>query len=354
MRDGLTIRAVDVHAGGEPGRVIVEGLADMPGDTIAAKTEYFRNNLDHIRQAMLREPRGYPASNCNLLVAPTTPGVDTGCIIMEQAQYPSMSGSNMICVATVLVETGIVAAVEPVTRVRVETVAGIIDLECRVDGGKVVDVSFTNVPAFAVHLDQELVVPHLGRIRVDVAYGGMFYVIADANDVDCILDPANGSQIARYGEMIKAAAAREFDVAHPIIPGIGGIRMAQLCGPPTVRGASAKNAVIVSAGELQWDRPDTWRGVLDRSPCGTGTSARMAALHAKGALGLHEEFVHEGILGTTFRGELIEEVAVGGCHAVVPRISGRGWITSSGDYFLDPDDPSCAGLRVGDIWPLGN
>ena len=299
---------------------------------------------------MLREPRGYPAANCNLLLPPTHPEADAGFVIMEQVEYPPMSGTNTICVVTVLIETGMVAVEEPVTKLKLETPAGLIGVEAEVRDGKVKRVTFRNVPAFATHLDAKVEVPDLGTVTVDVAYGGMFYVIADAAPLGLKLSADEARDIVRVAEMIKAAAREQLPVAHPKNPRIEGISIAQLSGEPTVPGAHRKNTVVVSTGKLDWSRPASWTGALDRSPCGTGTCAKMAALHAKGKLGLKQDFVHEGILGTTFTGRLIEETQVGPYAAVVPTLSGQAWITGFAQYVVDPEDPFPNGFTVGDIW----
>jgi proline racemase len=201
-----------------------------------------------------------------------------------------------------------------------------------------------------VHLDKPVEVPQLGTMSVDVAYGGMFYVIADAAALGLRLTPDEGRDITRIGEMIKAATREQLPAVHPENPDIEGVTIAQLSGAAASAGAHAKNAVVVSTGKLDWTRPSTWTGAIDRSPCGTGTSAKMATLYAKGKLALNEDFVHEGILGTTFTGRLIRETKVGQYRAVVPTISGRAWITGFSQYVLDADDPFPEGFTIGDIW----
>jgi proline racemase len=344
------ITAVDAHACGEPGRVITGGVLDVPGQTMFEKKCYLETHADHIRLRMLREPRGYPAANCNLILPPTHPEADAGYVIMEQVEYPPMSGTNTICVVTVLIETGMVAASEPVTRLKLETPAGLIGVEAEVRNGKVRKVTFRNVPAFATHLDAKVEVRDVGTVTVDVAYGGMFYVIADAEPLGFRLTPDEARDIVRVAERIKASTREQLPVTHPENAGISGVTIAQLSGPPSASGAHRKNTVVVSTGTLDWTRPESWSGVLDRSPCGTGTCAKMAALHAKGKLGLHEDFVHEGILGTTFTGRLIEETRVGPYAAVVPTLSGQAWITGFAQYVVDPEDPFPDGFTVRDIW----
>jgi proline racemase len=350
MRIAQMIQAVDAHACGEPGRVIVGGVLDVPGATMFEKMTYLRDHADGLRRRMLREPRGYPAANCNLILPSAHPEADAGYVIMEQVEYPGMSGTNTICVATVLLETGMLPMHEPFTDLTLEAPAGLIRVRAECANGKVRRVTFKNVPAFAAHIDAHVEVPHLGTVTVDVAYGGMFYVIADAAPFGLRLTPDEGRDIVRIGEMIKAAAQEQLPVVHPEQPGFAGITIAELSGPPSSPQAHRKNAVVVSTGKLDWERPSTWTGAIDRSPCGTGTCAKMAALHAKGQLGLNEDFHHEGILGTVFTGRLIETARVGPYTAVVPTLSGQAWITGLSTYVLDAEDPFPEGYTVGDIW----
>ena len=351
MSSPTKLRAIDVHAAGEPGRVIVGGVADPPGETMLAKMRWLEAHADHIRRLMLREPRGYPGLCCNVLVRPTRPEADAGFIIMEQTEYPPMSGSNTICVVTALLETGIIAMVEPVTELTLEAPAGLIDVRATCGDGKVTGVTFRNVASFAVHLDAELDVPTIGEVIVDIAWGGMFYVIADGDVLGIDLGAANGAEIARAGEMIRVAAQEQLPVQHPLEPDLRGPTISQLSGTPTQPGAHRRNAVTVATGKPSHDRPASWTGALDRCPCGTGTSAKMAVLNARGELGVGERFVHEGPLGTTFTGRIVEETTIGPLLAIVPEITGRGWITGYADYVLDPSDPFPAGFTVGDIWP---
>jgi proline racemase len=350
MRLTSVIQAVDAHACGEHGRVIVGGVLDVPGRTMFEKMCHLRDHADGLRLRMLREPRGYPAANCNLILPPTHPDADAGFVIMEQVEYPGMSGTNTICVTTVLLETGMLPMSEPVTELSLETPAGLVRVRADCAAGKVRRVTFRNVPAFAAYLDRTIEVPQLGSVVVDVAYGGMFYVIADAEPFGLRLTPDEGRDIVRIGEMIKAAAREQLPVVHPEQPGFEGITIAQLSGPPSGPHADRRNAVIVSTGELDWSRPSTWTGAIDRSPCGTGTCAKMAVLHAKGQLGLQQDFRHEGILGTVFTGRLVEAARVGDYDAVVPTLSGQAWITGMASYVVDPSDPFPEGFTVGDIW----
>jgi len=350
VRLDSVVHAIDLHACGEPGRVIVGGVRDVPGRTMFEKMQHLAAHQDGLRKRMLREPRGYPAANCNLVLPPTHPDADAGFVIMEQVEYPPMSGTNTICVTTALLETGMVPMREPVTELTLEAPAGLIRVRADCRGGKVTQVTFRNVPAFAVHLDAVIEVPKLGAVTVDVAWGGMFYVIADAEPFGLELTAAEGRSITRIGEMIKAAAREQLPVVHPDNPDIREVTIAQLSGPAASPDNDRRNAVVVSTGTLDWNEPATWTGALDRSPCGTGTCAKMATLHARGLLPLGQPFRHEGVLGTVFTGRLLEEVTVGPYRAVVPELSGTAWITGFAQYVVDPTDPFPDGFTVGDIW----
>ena len=350
MRLERMIQAVDLHAAGEHGRVIVGGVLDVPGASMFDKMQWLQANGDDLRLRMLREPRGYPAANCNLVLPATRPEAQAGYVIMEQVEYPGMSGTNTICVVTALLETGMLPMSEPVTELVLEAPAGLIRVTAECADGKVRGVTFRNVPAFATHLDAAVDVPELGTVTVDVAYGGMFYVIADADRFGFRLTPDEGRDIVRVSEMIKAAAAEQLPVVHPDQPGFAGITIAQLSGPPHDPANDRRNVVTVSTGKLDWSKPSTWTGAIDRSPCGTGTCAKMAILHARGQLKIGQDFRHEGILGTIFTGRLVEETTVGGRNAVVPTITGQAWITGFASYVVDPTDPFPEGFTVGDIW----
>ncbi|MFJ4029075.1 proline racemase family protein [Paenarthrobacter sp. NPDC089989] len=343
------IHAVETHSG-EPMRVITGGVPHIPGNTVYEQMKWLEENDDQIRKLMLREPRGYPPLCCNLVVPPKHPDAVAGFIIMEQVEYPVMSGGNTIAVATVLLETGMIPMEEPVTKFNLEAPAGLIAIEAECSNGKVKQVKFKNVPAYAVHLDAVIDVPELGKVTVDVAWGGMFYVIADVRQFDGLdLVPERGRDITRISSLILRAAQDQLPVAHPDYPGIG-ITISQLSGLTHNPNADRKNAVTVASGPVEFDNPATWTGGVDRCPCGTGTCAKMATLHAKGELELNEQFRHEGILGNVYTGELVEEVTINDRQGVVPTISGQAWITGFSTWVLDHDDPFPYGFTVGDIW----
>lgn len=343
------IQAVETHSG-EPMRVITGGVPHIPGDSVYEQMKWLEENDDQIRKLMLREPRGYPPLCCNLVVPPKHPDAAAGFIIMEQVEYPVMSGGNTIAVATVLLETGMIPMEEPVTRFNLEAPAGLIAIEAECRNGKVKQVKFKNVPAYAVHLDAVIDVPELGKVTVDVAWGGMFYVIADVSQFEGLdLVAERGRDITRVSSLILRAAQDQLPVSHPDYPGIG-ITISQLSGVTGNPDADRKNAVTVASGPVEFDNPATWTGGVDRCPCGTGTCAKMAALHAKGELALNQPFRHEGILGNVYTGELVEEVTINGQRGVVPTISGQAWITGFSTWVLDHEDPFPYGFTVGDIW----
>jgi len=344
------IHAVDLHACGEPGRVIVGGVLDVPGESMFDKMQHLSQKADSLRLRMLREPRGYPAANCNLILPSNNPEAVAGFVIMEQTEYPGMSGTNTICVVTTLIETGMVEVNEPFTDFKLDTPAGLISIRAEVSNGKATNVTFENVPAFSVYTNESISVPEIGEVKVDVAYGGMFYVILDSEELGLKLSPENGGEIVRVAEMVKAIASEKLPVVHPENKEISGITIAVVSGPPENPAATLKNVVVVSTGKLDWDRPETWKGVIDRSPCGTGTCAKMASLFEKNMLDVDTDFIHEGILGTTFTGRLVRKTKVGNYDAVVPTITGRAWITGFAQYVVDANDPFPEGYTIGDIW----
>ncbi|SLN48020.1 Proline racemase [Falsiruegeria litorea R37] len=344
------ITAVEAHAEGEPGRVITGGMPHMPGNTVFEKMQWMQDHADDIRLMMLREPRGHPALCCNVLVPPCDPRADAGFIIMEQTEYPPMSGSNTICVVTVLLETGILPMVEPVTKLTLESPAGLLQVTATCQDGKVTRVEFRNVPAFAVHLDAVIEVPGLGRAVVDVAWGGMFFVLAQADQFGLEVAPENGARIVQLSEALRAACAEQLPVVHPENPAITGPTITNLYADPIAPGTDGLGAITVSTGDYDPERPEALTGILDRSPCGTGTCAKMALLHAKGLLELGQDYVNAGPMGTTFTGRIVETAQVGPYPAIVPTLSGQGWIYGTANWTRDPSDPFPNGYTIGDIW----
>ena len=348
------LNVVETHDG-EPMRVVTGGVPHIPGNSVYEMEEYLRTHDDSLRKFLLREPRGYPPLCCNILVPPKHPDAAAGFIIMEQTEYPMMSGGNVISVATVLLETGIIPMKEGMNEFNLEAPAGLIGIKAKCENGKATEVTFRNVPAFAPYVNVEIEVPHIGhgveKVVVDVAWGGMFYVMADVRQFPWIeLTPDMGREITRVSSLLLKAAQDQLPVAHPHYPGVG-ISISQLYGPSDNKEKSdVKNAVTVASGKVDFDNPSTWIGALDRCPCGTGTCARMAAMYAKGELGLNETFRHEGLLGVVYKGHLVEKTKIGSYDAVVPTITGESWIYGYGNLVLDPTDPFTEGFTIGDIW----
>ena len=343
MRFSKSFNVVGIHCEGEVGNVIVGGLGQIPGESMLDKRNFLAENRDWIRKMILSEPRGQVARNANIILPSSNPNADAGYIILESIEYPVMSGSNTICVATVLLETGMVEVHEPITRLNLESPAGIIPVECQVSDGKVTSVRFTNQPAFVYELNAKVEVAGLGTFGVDVAWGGMTYFIIGAKELGFEIVPDEARDICVVMEQIKTAAAQQIPVTHPIHPEFPGISVGVLAGSvENIAGVkTSKNTVVVSPGRL------------DRSPCGTGTSARMAVMHARGELEVGERFVHTSIIDSTFDCRIESTTTVGGKDAIVPSIAGQAWITEFSTMVLDPSDPYPAGYRLTDTWPKG-
>lgn len=309
-----------------------------PGATVFERMLALRAD-DRLRRLLLREPRGSVAVHANLIVPTARDDCAAGFIIMEPTEYPAMSGSNTICVATVLLETGMVAMEEPETRLRLEAPAGVVEVTARCTDGRCESVELTNVPSFADRLDAPLEVEGLGTIAVDVAFGGMWYAIADASALGFTLEPDEARELSRVGELIRIASREQLPCTHPENREIAGVSIVEIAEPWRGRGAVTKNAVVVSPGRL------------DRSATGTGLSARMAALHARGLMRAGDTMTHASVIGSTFDGRIVSETTVGGRPAIVPAISGSAWITGITQVVVDPSDPFPEGYLLSDTWP---
>jgi trans-L-3-hydroxyproline dehydratase len=338
MRTSRTLTVVGCHAGGEVGNVVVGGVLPPPGDTVFEQMQALERD-DSLRRLLLREPRGSVAVHANLIVPPMRDDCAAGYIIMEPTEYPAMSGSNTICVATVLLETGMVEMIEPETTLRLEAPAGVVEVTARCKDGKCESVELTNVPCFAAHLDAALEVEGLGTITVDVAFGGMWYAIADARALGFALEPSEARELAHVGEQIRVAAREQLPCVHPENPAIAGVSIVQIAEAWQGVGKVSKNAVVVAPGRL------------DRSATGTGLSARMAVLHERGSMRAGDAMTHASVLGTTFDGRIVAETTVGGRPAIVPAIRGSAWITGITQVMLDPTDPFPEGYLLSDTWP---
>jgi proline racemase len=333
MRTKRVFHAVNSHTEGMPTRVITGGIGVIPGDTMFDRRLYFIDHLDHLRRLLMNEPRGHSAMSGAILQPPTRPDADWGVLYIEVSGVLPMCGHGTIGVATVLVETGMVEVTEPVTTVRLDTPAGLVVAEVAVTDGVANSVTIRNVPSFSLGFDRVVDVAGFGEVRYDMAFGGNFYAILDLDQLGLPFDRAEKQRLLEAGLSIMDAVNKQDQPVHPENPDIAGCKHVYLAAP----GSTARHSRHAMAIHPGW---------FDRSPCGTGTSARMAQLHARGELPLHTDFRNESFIGTHFIGRLVEETTVGGLPAVVPTITGRAWISGTGQYFLDPDDPFPEGFEL--------
>jgi trans-L-3-hydroxyproline dehydratase len=338
VRAQRSITVVGCHAGGEIGNVVVGGVLPPAGSTVFEQMQTLRDEGDGLRRLLLREPRGSVACHANLVVPATRDDCDAGFIIMEPTEYPAMSGSNTICTTTVLLETGVVEMHEPETIVRLEAPGGVVEARAECRDGRCESVEFTNVPCFVEHLDAALEVEGLGTVIVDVAYGGMWYAIADAKALGFAIEPEEARDLSLTGEQIRTAAREQLTCVHPDNPDIAGVSIVQIAEPWQGIGRVTRNAVVVAPGRL------------DRSATGTGLSARLAVLHARGLMMVGDSMTHASAIGSTFDGRIVEETRVGDRDAIVPAIRGSAWITGVWQVLVDPTDPYPEGYLLSDTW----
>lgn len=340
MRSVRTIHVVSAHAAGEVGDVIVGGVAPPPGETLWAQRRFLAED-GRLRNFVLNEPRGGVFRHVNLLVPPKHPAAAMGFLVMEPADTPPMSGSNAICVATVLLETGIVPMEEPETTFALEAPAGLVGVRARCRDGRCEAVTIENVPSFAVALDRPLRVEGLGEIRFDAAWGGDSFAIVDAAALGLALVPAQARRLAELGMRIVAAADREMRFCHPERPDWGHFSFCCFAAPVArdADGLATRQAVAVRPGKI------------DRSPTGTALSARMAVLVARGEMAAGDRLTARSIVDSVFAGEIAGTATVGDLPAIRPRITGRAYVTGTHQLMLDPDDPWPEGYRLSDTWP---
>ncbi|HEY3335808.1 MAG TPA: proline racemase family protein [Candidatus Limnocylindrales bacterium] len=333
MRTSRVFHAVDSHTEGMPTRVITGGVGVIPGATMFDRRRYFIEHLDHIRKLLMFEPRGHSAMSGAILQPSTRPDADVGVLYIEVSGCLPMCGHGTMGVATVLVETGMVPVVEPVTTIRLDTPAGLVVVDVDVEDGAAMRVTLRNVPSFCYATDRSVSVPGLGEVRYDMAFGGNFYALVELDQLGLPFDRARKDDLLGAGLSIMDAINAVDEPVHPENPEIAGVHHVYLAAP----GSDARHSRHAMAIHPGW---------FDRSPCGTGTSARMAQLHAKGLLPLQTDFRNDSFIGTTFIGRLVEETTVGGLPAVVPTVSGRAWITGTAQYMLDPRDPFPEGFEL--------
>jgi len=332
MRSKRMFTAVDSHTEGMPTRVVTGGVGVIPGATMNDKRLYFMEHLDDIRLFLMNEPRGHAAMSGAILQPSTRPDADWGVVYIEVSGCLPMCGHGTIGVATVLVETGMVEVVEPVTTIRLDTPAGLVIARVAVSDGHADSVTIENVPSYSVRLDAEVEVPGYGAVPYSLAFGGNFYAMVDLDAVGLAFDRANQQEILQAGLAIMNAINETDAPRHPLIDGLDHCHHVEFIAP----GSTAQHSRHAMA---------IYPGWFDRSPCGTGTSARMAELWARGELGLNQDFVNESFIGSRFVGRLVEETTVAGIPAVIPTVTGRAWVTGIGQYLLDPSDPFPTGFQ---------
>lgn len=326
MRARRTIQAVDSHTEGMPTRVATGGVGRIPGETMNDRRLYAMEHLDGLRGFLMNEPRGHAAMSGALLQPPARDDADWGVVFIEASGFLPMCGHGTIGVATVLVETGMVEVTEPVTEIRLDVPAGLVIARVRVEDGRAVDVTIENVPSFVDRLDSRIDVPGLGEITYSVAFGGNYYALVDLDQVGLPFDRSRQAEILEAGLRIMDAINEQAPPVHPTLEGANHVHHVEFIAPGS-DAVRSRHAMAIHPG---------W---FDRSPCGTGTSARMAELHARGELALDTPFVNESFIGTEFTGRLVGETTVGSLPAVIPTITGRAWVTGLGQYLLDENDP---------------
>jgi proline racemase len=336
MRYKRIITAIDSHTEGEPTRVVTGGVPVIPGDTFQDKWKWAKENLEDLRKLLMFEPRGSSIMSGSIITTPCTPGADVGVIYIEVSGFLPMCGHGTIGTCTVLVEAGLVPVSEPVTNITLDTPAGLVKARVSVEDGVAKDVTIQNVPAFLYKSDLLVDVPELGRVRLDIAYGGNFYAILPAESVDLELTPPAAKEIVRKGSLIREAIFEQVEVVHPLNPEINRCTHVRFISASPNAKATTRNAVLYSVE------------AIDRSPCGTGTSAEMATRYSKGVQKLNEEFVSESIIGSLFYGCLVEETQVGAFTGVVPTIRGSAYISGIQQFVLDPRDPFPHGFYLGE------
>ena len=331
-----SLQLIQVHCQGEIGKVLVGGAPEIPGHTMLDKMNHINQVDDSLRRFVTFEPRASVQMSVNLLVPPTRPDADAGFIVLQADRAHPMSGSNCMCVVTALLETGRVKMVEPETIVRLDTPAGLITARARCAAGRCLSVSFDNVPAFVEALDKSVVTPRWGSIKADIAFGGVYYAIVDVEQIGIEIAPRNARALAEAGIELKALLAEQVAVQHPELPGVNEIAYVMF------RGREPDGAVRTCTTL----KP----GRVDRSPCGTGSSANLAVLHARGQAKIGDSRRSRSIIGGEFLVELVGETTVGGRPAVLPRLTGQAWIYGTEELRMDANDPFAKGFALSDTW----
>ncbi|GBR52421.1 proline racemase [Neokomagataea thailandica NBRC 106555] len=352
----MKLKVVDAHSSGAPCRIVTGGLEDLGivGKTMLDKKIYIEQNHDWLRTSLLQEPRGFPAVNADLVLPPCDPTADVGLVIINQRPvYPVMSGGNILCYVASILMAGVVPIDEskPITTVRVDTPAGIVTAHATCKNGKVLQVSVENVPSYATHLDTKITVEGLGELVVDVAYGGMFYLIVSADQLGLSLVPDNAAKICEIGEKIRASAVGQIKVDNPARKGMSVVDAVMIYDKPHDSKNHGRSAVVMPMLPGAPTFASGCNALIDRCPCGTGTSAQVAALVAKGALKIGEAFNQESIIDEVYTARPVREVEVNGHQGIVPELIGTAHIIAESIIHISEDDPLRHGFKVGDMWP---
>ena len=331
-----TITMVEAHAEGEVGRIVTSGVNDIPGDTMLEKMNYINQVDDSLRRFLVFEPRGYAQMSTNLIFDPINKDADIGFLILQGDKAHAMSGSNSICLVTVLLETGRIEMKEPETTVILDTPAGIVRATASCKNGKCERVSLDMTPSYADQLDAIIDVEGLGKVTVDIAFGGIFYALIDPSQFDLKILPENARQLVDIGTRIHRAVNEQLEISHPELESIKGISYTMFVGHDDE--GEMKGATILPPGRI------------DRSPCGTGNSARLAVMEARGQIKVGEILKARSIIDSEFQVEIISKKTIAGKPGILPRISGRGWIHGIHQVGIDPSDPYPLGYKVSDCW----
>jgi len=323
----LKITTIDAHTEGEPLRIIVGGYPDLPGDTILARRRYALHNLDELRTALMREPRGHADMYGCVITPAVSAQSDFGVLFLHNEGYSSMCGHGIIAITKVVVETGMLPTHEPETVVRIDTPSGLVTSHARVAGGHVRSVYFHNVPSYVVALDETVQMPGLGSVRYDLAFGGAYYAYVNAADVGLTCTPPDHDALIRTGMQIKRAVMASREISHPFEKDLNFLYGTIFISPPVGDGADSRNVCVFAEGQV------------DRSPTGTGVSGRMAIHYARGDIALGEPMIIESIIGSTFTARVVEETQFGPHAAIVPEVEGRAYITGRHEFVIDPKDP---------------
>lgn len=348
MKVPSTINVIDVQVAGETGRVLLDQCSLVQGNDMVSRLKYCRDHLGALRQAVLREPRGHANLMGAIVVPPVASDSDFGVIIMEQADYAPMSGANLMCAVTAVLETQQVGVTEPVTELAVDTASGTVKVCARVHGGRVTEITIDSVLSFAAYIEHKLDVPEYGELVVDIGFGGQFYVQAPASAFGLELHASQAPELIRAANLLLATARECISVVHPTMPHLDQINLPMLYADSANDSATTTGLVVMPIQQPSLSEPTTWNaGTVDRSPGGTGTCARMAVEYAKGNLRLGEEFVQRSLLETTFTGRL-EERFVKSDHVMLrPSLTGRGgWVTGYSQLVIAPDDPFPQGFSL--------